>query len=408
MGLSADRRADLAVATAEALSNAAVHGNRLRPGIAGRDHGQRDSGARGHRRGEGLRPGLRLHRGLRPDRSLAPARAGRARRLPHAAARGSPRVPAAGQLRLAHGARPSARAGPPAEQPVPSSNPLDSQGLHSPLHCSRGLTGESMGTETTPRPHEEGRRDRRACSSARSSSIFESGELRRAGAPPQAAAPAVQGAGPAREPRRRAGHARGDPARGLARGDLRRLRAVAELLHPADPLRARRFRPHPALHRDAAPARLPMDRRAGGEGSAEPAVLEWRRPAAVARPGPAPRRRTRREREPRRRSRRPARRRLGSTRIAAALAALAHSAVLAFGRRAPPLTPLLPALHLPPRARSRPPASRPDGQVVLQRRLGRRAAGPLRLADRDPRVAAARRARAAGWWECRARARWPT
>ena len=31
-GLSADRRADLAVATAEALSNAAVHGNHLRPG----------------------------------------------------------------------------------------------------------------------------------------------------------------------------------------------------------------------------------------------------------------------------------------------------------------------------------------------------------------------------------------
>jgi len=31
-GLSADRRADLAVATAEALSNAAVHVNRLRPG----------------------------------------------------------------------------------------------------------------------------------------------------------------------------------------------------------------------------------------------------------------------------------------------------------------------------------------------------------------------------------------
>jgi anti-sigma regulatory factor (Ser/Thr protein kinase) len=31
VGLSADRRADLAVATAEALSNAAVHGNRLRP-----------------------------------------------------------------------------------------------------------------------------------------------------------------------------------------------------------------------------------------------------------------------------------------------------------------------------------------------------------------------------------------
>lgn len=32
VGLSADRRADLAVATAEALSNAAVHGNGLRPG----------------------------------------------------------------------------------------------------------------------------------------------------------------------------------------------------------------------------------------------------------------------------------------------------------------------------------------------------------------------------------------
>lgn len=32
VGLSADRRADLAVATAEALSNAAVHGNRLKPG----------------------------------------------------------------------------------------------------------------------------------------------------------------------------------------------------------------------------------------------------------------------------------------------------------------------------------------------------------------------------------------
>jgi len=32
VGLSTDRRADLAVATAEALSNAAVHGNRLRPG----------------------------------------------------------------------------------------------------------------------------------------------------------------------------------------------------------------------------------------------------------------------------------------------------------------------------------------------------------------------------------------
>ena len=32
VGLSADRRADLAVATAEALSNAAVHGNALRPG----------------------------------------------------------------------------------------------------------------------------------------------------------------------------------------------------------------------------------------------------------------------------------------------------------------------------------------------------------------------------------------
>lgn len=31
-GLDSDRRADLAVATAEALSNAAVHGNRLRPG----------------------------------------------------------------------------------------------------------------------------------------------------------------------------------------------------------------------------------------------------------------------------------------------------------------------------------------------------------------------------------------
>jgi anti-sigma regulatory factor (Ser/Thr protein kinase) len=31
VGLSADRRADLAVATAEALSNAAVHGNRLKP-----------------------------------------------------------------------------------------------------------------------------------------------------------------------------------------------------------------------------------------------------------------------------------------------------------------------------------------------------------------------------------------
>jgi anti-sigma regulatory factor (Ser/Thr protein kinase) len=31
VGLSADRRADLAVATAEALSNAAVHGNRLNP-----------------------------------------------------------------------------------------------------------------------------------------------------------------------------------------------------------------------------------------------------------------------------------------------------------------------------------------------------------------------------------------
>jgi anti-sigma regulatory factor (Ser/Thr protein kinase) len=31
-GLSADRRADLAVATAEALSNAAVHGNSLKPG----------------------------------------------------------------------------------------------------------------------------------------------------------------------------------------------------------------------------------------------------------------------------------------------------------------------------------------------------------------------------------------
>jgi serine/threonine-protein kinase RsbW len=31
VGLSADRRADLAVATAEALSNAAVHGNRMKP-----------------------------------------------------------------------------------------------------------------------------------------------------------------------------------------------------------------------------------------------------------------------------------------------------------------------------------------------------------------------------------------
>jgi len=31
-GFSADQRADLAVAAAEALSNAAVHGNRLRPG----------------------------------------------------------------------------------------------------------------------------------------------------------------------------------------------------------------------------------------------------------------------------------------------------------------------------------------------------------------------------------------
>jgi serine/threonine-protein kinase RsbW len=31
-GLDSDRRADLALATAEALSNAAVHGNRLRPG----------------------------------------------------------------------------------------------------------------------------------------------------------------------------------------------------------------------------------------------------------------------------------------------------------------------------------------------------------------------------------------
>ena len=61
---------------------------------------------------------------------------------------------------------------------------------------------------------------------------------------------------PAREPFRRARHARGDPARGLAGRDVRRFRAVAELLHPPDPDRPRRPGGDAPLRRDAAPPRI--------------------------------------------------------------------------------------------------------------------------------------------------------
>ena len=94
-------------------------------------------------------------------------------------------------------------------------------------------------------------------------------------APGAAAAAAVQGALAARGPRRGRRHARGDPVGGVAGRHLRRLRAVAQLLHPPDPRRARRQRALAALRGDAAAPRLPLGGRAGraGDGGAGAARL---------------------------------------------------------------------------------------------------------------------------------------
>ena len=84
------------------------------------------------------------------------------------------------------------------------------------------------------------------------------GELRQRGGVRQAGAATVQGPRAPGPPRRRGRDPRRDPRSRVERRHVRGLRSGAEFLHPADSRGTWRHRGRPAVHRNAAPARLPV------------------------------------------------------------------------------------------------------------------------------------------------------
>ena len=384
-GLSAERRIDLAVATAEALSNAAVHGNKLGPGSQVAITVRVVPGREATHRGEGLGRRLRLTRPstIPPIPRTSSRPGGRGVFLMRRLVDRLEIEPPGNRVRLTMREAPLERV---RRSHRRAFKPLDRPGLAESVRLSRG------------HPASDGNRDHPASAASHDSDIvalrfgpFEldlrSGEMRRARSARAAAAPAVQGARPARRPAGRAGHARGDPEGGLARRDLRRLRAVAELLHPADPQRPRRLRALSALRGDAAAARLPLQLRPGGDRCGRRA-RSW----SGAGRGPLLAHEPAEEVAPEHVL--PASPRVGrgdslavgrrSRWSALALAAVALSFFLAPRPRRPESTRSIPPAHLPPRLRGvRALRHRRAGGV--RRRLRRRARRLLPLARRDAR-----------------------